>query len=369
MADRADRVFFPGPTAIHPEARRELRAAEADGFLSESHRGVVFQRTLEAMVEALRELLAIPSDYRILLVGSASEAMERIIQGTVRDVSGHLVAGAFARRMATISGNLGRTPQVLAVGDGESFRKDASRHPDFPLEAEILALTQNETSTGSRIPPQHLHALADEVRDREALVVVDLVSGWPTEGVDPARVDCGFFSVQKGFGLPAGLGVMVVSPRLVDRARQMEAEGHSTGGYFGIPDLVAAADRNQTRATPNMLAVRLLGAVAKAYARDGRDRLAAQGEDRARRFWQGIQGCSRLRPFVEDDELRSRTILVVDVEGRADDLREGLAQRGFLVGDGYGPWKGRHLRVANFPVQSSEMLEDLTRALQELTEG
>lgn len=359
-------VFLPGPTAIHPLARQELRAAEADGFLSESHRGPVFRHALEEAVDALRELLSIPPDYRVLLVGSASEAMERIIQGSVREVSGHLVHGAFARRMAGISRQLGRRTAVLAVEDGKSFRRDVVDRSDFPEAGEILAMTQNETSTGARIPPDDLHGLADEARRRGGLAVADLVSGWPTEGVDPGRLDCGFFSVQKGFGLPAGLGVMVASPALVERARELEAQGYPTGGYFGVPALATAADRGETRATPNMLAVRLLGAVARDYARRGQQRWADEVEDRAQRFWAHLDGCPGLKPFVEDEEMRSRTILVVEVEEGSERLRRELEERGFLVGDGYGPWKGRHLRVANFPVQSAEQLEELTHTLLRL---
>lgn len=364
-----------------------MKAAEAEGLLSESHRSPRFRRCVEAMDEGLRELLEIPPEYRILLVGSASEAMERIIQGTVEHRSIHLVNGAFARRMRDVAGNLGRETWCLEVPDGASFDDDrvltgageAGRwllpgdDPEAPGDEappgreterpELLALTQNETSTGARIPPDRVHVLARRARARGLLVAVDLVTGWPTEGVEPARIDCGYFSVQKAFGLPAGLGVLVCSPELLERARTLEDRGVAVGGYFGLPALAAAAEKSETRATPNMLAIHLLQLVSGAYARIGRETLERDALEKSDRFWAGIESAAGLHPFVGDDRIRSRTVLVVEVEGGSDDLRRRLAARGLLVGDGYGPWKGRHLRVANFPVQTSEMMEELLAAL------
>jgi phosphoserine aminotransferase len=381
------RVFLPGPTALHPLVGPGMRAAEAEGLLSESHRSPRFRQSVQAMNEALRELLGIPPEYRILLVGSASEAMERIIQGTVEHRSVHLVNGAFARRMRDVAGNLGREAWSVEVPDGASFEEDRAlteagpggrwllpggedsgpgdppRPGPDPEGPELLAMTQNETSTGARIPPDRVHVLSHRARARGLAVAVDLVTGWPTEGVEPARIDCGFFSVQKAFGLPAGLGVMVCSPELLERARTLQGRGVPVGGYFGLPALAAAADKSETRATPNMLAIHLLRLVSEAYARTGRDALERTALEKARRFWAGIESVAGLRPFVRDDGVRSRTVLVVEVNGGSDALRNRLADRGFMVGDGYGPWKGRHLRVANFPVQTLEMIEELVGAL------
>ena len=402
--------FLPGPTALHPLAVEEARKAFADGFLSRSHRSPGFRAYMHAMEEGLRSLLRIPVDHRILLVGSATEAMERIIQGVVANRSAHLVNGAFARRFRQVAVNLGRKAAAVTVPDGEGFLGDEEGFPEhgqrfpehgqgfpehgqgFPkhgqrvpkggeglraqqagltpsgvdtlLEgAELLAMTQNETSTGVRIPTEAVHSLADRARNSGALAVVDLVTGWPSEPVDPARIDCGFFSVQKAFGLPAGLGVMVVSPEFVERSRNLEAGGHITGGYMGIPALAEVADRHETRATPNMLAIRLLARVAEAYALEGQEALDSGVRRRAEAFWSVVEGLPGLTAAVGPGDNRSRTILVVEVEGGSRPLRERLAERGLLVGDGYGPGKGRHLRIANFPVQTDEMMDQLLEGL------
>jgi phosphoserine aminotransferase len=350
--------FAPGPTQLHPLVPDELRLMAADGYLSESLRSPAVRREVERMSEALRDLLRIPPDHRILLLGSATEAMERILQGGVERQSFHLVNGAFARRFHAIARGLGLEAGDATVPDGESFRAGAVPIPDG---TELLALTQNETSTGARIPPPEVHALADRVRAAGGMCAVDLVTGWPTEPVDPARIDAGFFSVQKGFGLPAGLGVAVVSPALVERARERLDSRRPVGPFFHLPALAQAADRHETAATPSTLAIRLLARVAEACAREGAQAMSTLAEARFRRWWEAMESLG-LRPFVADPEVRSRTVAVVEVEDSAR-LREALRRGGRVVGDGYGPWKGRHIRVAHFPVQTPEMLEGLLEAL------
>ncbi|TVP46077.1 MAG: alanine--glyoxylate aminotransferase family protein [Gemmatimonadales bacterium] len=354
--------FAPGPTQLHPLVPSELRRMAADGYLSESHRSAPVRREVARMEEALRTLLGIPSDHRVLLVGSATEAMERILQGVVEARSFHLVNGAFARRFHAVAGKLGLEAGDATVPDGEGFRSGAV---EIPAGTDLLAMTQNETSTGARISPPEVHALADRIRQAGGLAAVDLVTGWPTEPVDPARIDAGFFSVQKGFGLPAGLGVIVASPALVERAQERLGRRAAVGPFFHIPALADAADRHETVATPNTLAIRLLARVAEAFlAEGGGAALREAAEAGFHRWWDTVAELG-LEPFVADEDLRSRTVAVVQVPSGADALRARLRERGLVVGDGYGPWKGKHLRVAHFPVQTPAMQATLLEALRQ----
>lgn len=360
--------FTTGPTRLHPRVPAEIEAALAEGLPSWSHRSPEFRREVERCREALAALLGMPDGWRVLLVGSASEAMERIIQGVRPESSLHLLNGAFARRFRDIAGALGVATRAIKVDDGRGFGAEAARRVQADLDDHpgtgLVALTQNETSTGVRIPSDVVHEIGDVVRASGALVAVDLVSGWPVEPVDPARIDAGFLSVQKAFGLPAGLGVIVASPALVERSRRLQREGRSVGGYFHLPALADAADRNETVATPNMLAVRLLGRVAEHYLAEGLDSIRAATDRRAAGFWQAIEDLPGIHPFVAESGERSRTILVVDVDGGSAPLRSRLQERGIVTSDGYGRLSGRHLRVANFPMHTDRHCTKLIRALQ-----
>jgi phosphoserine aminotransferase len=372
------RIFTTGPTALHPLVRREMPLALEEGLGSESHRSGRFRAEVARTGEALRALLGVPDDHRILFVSSASEAMERIVEGVVDRRSFHFVSGAFARRMRTIAGALGRAPEGAERPDGEGFRmEEALEAVEGALAGgsepvDLVCLTQNETSTGVRIGPDTVHGVARRARQAGALTAVDLVSGWPTEEVDPARIDAGFFSVQKGFGLPAGLGVIIASPALLERARERQGRGRSVGGYMHLPALADAADRNQTVATPNALTIRLLGRVAENYLARGVETLRREAEAKRTLLMEAVAASESLRPFVRDGGIRSRTILVLETDATVDDgaptahLRERLLEHGFVTSDGYGSWKGRHLRIANFPVQSAPMAMALARVLRTL---
>jgi phosphoserine aminotransferase len=358
--------FAPGPTMLHPCVPAELEAMVADGYLSENHRGPAVVREVARTGEALRALLGIPADYRILYVGSATEAMERILAGGIVGHSQHLVQGAFARRFRDVAENQGVRNSWTEVPDGMSFRAG-----DLELDdrADLLALTQNETSTGARIPPDELDRMARAARSAGMLVAVDLVTGWPTEPVAIEALDAAFFSVQKGFGLPAGLGVLVVSPVMVERAMEAEARGTPPGGYLHLAALARAATRNETVATPNTLAIRLLGRVAEAYlARGGQSALAREAEAHLHDWNEVVRDHPLLELFVTDSDLQSRTVAVVRVTPpeAAPVLRSRLREQGLLVGDGYGPWKSKHLRVAHFPVQTASHLAQLRQALHNL---
>jgi len=388
-----------------------------DGYLSASHRSREVRREIQRTDEGLRALLEIPPEWRVLLVGSATEAMERILESSVRGRSLHLVNGAFSRRFFTVAENLRLHPVARSLPDGEGFGADALAPSDLTFEEEeatieLLALTQNETSTGARIQPEDLHQLADQGRKRGWLVAVDLVTGWPQEPIDVSRIDAGFFSVQKGFGLPSGLGVLIASPALLERARTRAGKGERIGGYLHLSALAEAADRFETVATPNTLAIRLLGRVTEAYLNAGGQKgLQHETERGFEDLWAQLsvpieskatlnqpengsghsadEGSGNeprdnagitLRPFVSRKDRRSRTVAVISVEsegvarartGAADSplpaaaLRAELLRRGFEVGTGYGQWKDRHIRIANFPVHTPTLRAAMLDALLE----
>lgn len=372
--------FAPGPTRLHPLVPGELARMAAEGYLSESHRSAPVRREIARADEALRALLQVPADHRVLFLSSATEAMERTLQALLPGASGsdvpprtlHLVNGAFASRFHRIAEGLGMKATAQVRPDGGAFR---AAEVDLPQGTTLLALTQNETSTGARIPPDEVRALAEAARSRGALVAADLVTGWPTEPVSAGWLDAGFLSVQKGFGLPAGLGVLVVSPALLERARAGVEEGSAPGRplgpgpFFHLPALAAAAERHETAATPNTLAIRLLARVAEACLARGEGALAREAEAAFHRWWGAMERLGLL-PFVEDADLRSRTVaVVVRPEGspvRDPEFLARLRARGFVVGDGYGRHKGAHLRVAHFPVHDAPAQEALLDALAEL---
>ena len=101
------------------------------------------------------------------------------------------------------------------VAAGEGFS-----HPlEVPSSTEVIAVTHNETSTGVSLPLDFIYSF--KTKHPDALLVVDAVSSLPYPDFDYSKLDSVFFSVQKGFGLPAGLGVWMVNDRCLAKAEQL----------------------------------------------------------------------------------------------------------------------------------------------------
>jgi phosphoserine aminotransferase len=351
--------FGPGPSQLHPLVPESLARAVADGLPSVSHRSARFRDEVARAREALSALLDLPDGYRVCYLGSATEAMERIVQGAVARRSFHLVNGSFSRRFRKVAVNLGKETDLLEVEDGKGFRLE---EVEVSEGTELAALTLNETSTGVALEARGMEALAR--RHPEVLLAVDGVSGTPTVPAPLDRTDALFFSVQKLFGLPAGLGVLIVSPRMAERSFELERRGLSVGGYLHLPALIRAADEDQTVATPNALAIHLLGRVTEAFLADGLDRIRAETARKASGLL-AAGAAAGWEPFVPEED-RSPTVLVFRVPDGSEGPRRRLAERGFEVGSGYGPYKAEHIRIANFPAHTPEAVEALAGAIREV---
>jgi phosphoserine aminotransferase len=355
--------FTVGPSQLHPAVPGALQEAFRTGLPSWSHRSDAFRQEVAGTVEALSELLGVPDGWRILLLGSATEAMERVAQGVVGGGgrSFHLVNGAFARRFRAVVRNVGGEAGGIEAEDGLGFHLPSV---EVPEGTRLLVLTQNETSTGVALDPEGIRSLA--LRHREVLTAVDAVTALPTQPLALDAVDAAFFSVQKLFGLPAGLGVLIASPRLVEEVRRRMDAGRSGGGFLHLPALAEAADRQETPATPNMLGIHLLGVVARDFLRRG---LWAIRRD-ARESEARIRAAARAvgwDPFPPEERDRSGTVLVFRLpEGRRGEGERGrLRAAGFEVSAGYGANRDRLVRIANFPSHTPDAVDALARAIEE----
>jgi len=350
--------FTVGPTQLHSLVPEALRRAVTEGLPSWSHRSGTVRKEVARTVEALGALLSIPDGYRVLFLGSATEAMERLVEGAVERRSFHLVNGAFARRFRGVARNLGRETRALEVPDGEGYPLETLT---LPADVELAAFTQNETSTGAALDPMGIAGVAR--RYPEVLTAVDVVTAAPTAPLELAAVDAAFFSVQKLFGLPPGLGVLVVSPRLLERSRELQGRGVSVGGYQTLPAMAEAAGRNETVVTPNTLGIHLLGRVAEHYLERGRGVLRLEGEDSARTL-RAAAAAAGWADFPRRPEDRSATVLVFRVPGGSPPARERLAAAGYAVSSGYGERKEELLRIASFPVHPPEAVAGLAAAIR-----
>jgi len=355
-------IFFtPGPAELYFTVETHIKSAFRESIPSISHRSSTFQNIYQQAEENLKNLLTIPDDYHIFFTASATEIWERIIQNGVAAHSFHYVNGAFSQRFAQTAEELNKKVHVASAAEGSCV----SPNPEaVPPEAELIAFTLNETSTGAAQPLQDIYAIAEAHPDK--LIAVDAVSAMPYPDIHYASVDSVFFSVQKGFGLPAGLGVWIVSPRSVEKAQQLQEKGISIGSYHSIPSLLSKAKKNQTPETPNVLGIYLLAKVSADMLEKGIARIRQETDYKAALMYHTLEQHERLQPFVSTPHYRSKTVIVGSVEGTSEAVIQKLKDHQLIVGSGYGAFKTNHIRIANFPTHSKEQFELLADQINQL---
>jgi phosphoserine aminotransferase len=351
--------FTPGPSQLYFTAADHARQAFKDGIPSISHRSKQFEQISKEATDGLRQLLNIPADYHIFFTGSATEIWERIIQNLVEEKSFHLINGSFSKRFFEISQQLDRKPEKLSAPEGKSFDDNIT----IPPGTELIAITHNETSTGVSVPLEMIYAVKEN--HPNALIAVDAVSSLPYPNFDLGKIDSIFFSVQKGFGLPAGLGVWIVNQKCIDKSETLLKRGMSIGSYHNIPSLLSHAQKNQTPETPNVLGIYLLSKIIQDFLRKGIDNIRRETEYKAAILYQALEQHPLLSAFVEDKKFQSKTVIVADTQSHTERLRKFLMEKGLHPGDGYGPFKKTQLRFANFPAHSKEQYELLVDTMSE----
>ncbi|WMN07110.1 aminotransferase class V-fold PLP-dependent enzyme [Marivirga arenosa] len=351
--------FTPGPTALYFTAEEHIKNAIKTGVCSTSHRGQWFKDIYKECQQNLRELMDIPDDYHILITSSANEAWERIIENCVEEESYHISMGAFSQRFAKISTQLGRKAHELIVEEGTVPAFDAI---DVPDSAEIITICLNESSTGASFPLETINALREKYPDK--LIAIDGVSGVPVIPINFKNIDTLYFSVQKAFGLPAGLGIWIVNNRCLEKANNMVEKGNVIGSYHRLPDMVEKAKVYQTAETPNILGIYTLSKVANDMLEKGILPIRREIDYKSAILNQVIESHPQMHHFVENDLHRSKTVKVVKTDFESKQLIEYLKNKKMHIGTGYGPYKNEQVRIANFPTHSKEQMEMLVDLIE-----
>ena len=348
--------FTAGPSQTYSTLPQHLENAMQNGIGSISHRGKEFKRIYEEAVAGLRTLLGIPNEYEIFFLSSATECWERILENCVESSSHHLVTGAFGEKFYDTAIALKKQPTQTRVTDGEGIDVDTLV---IGPETELIALTQNESATGVMMPPADIAKLAQKYPDK--LLAVDCVSSLPYVDLDYGQLDAVYVSVQKGFGLPAGLALLIVSPRAISKSAELQKKGYYTGGYRDLVSMQKLGREFQTYETPNVLNIYLLNCVLKDMLETGIKKIREETGKKHLMLEQLISSQRKLSYFVKDAGVRSRTVNVISVEGGSDILISQTKKRGFEIGSGYGKQKDSTIRITNFPAHS---LEDMNRLIE-----
>ncbi|MGQ3051155.1 MAG: 3-phosphoserine/phosphohydroxythreonine transaminase [Roseateles sp.] len=206
--------FSAGPATLPEPVLRQVAAEMLDwggsgmSVMEMSHRGKEFGSILERAEADLRELLAVPANFRILFMqggglGENSIVPLNLSRGGRVDV---VVTGSWSRKSAAEARRYADVQIAADIGSGHSIPNDWQLRPD----ASYVHVCTNETIDG--IEFHDLPRLTNGVP-----LVIDCSSHLLSRAIDWSRVGLAFGGAQKNIG-PAGLTLVFVRDDLLGHA-------------------------------------------------------------------------------------------------------------------------------------------------------
>ncbi len=362
MTNVFNTTFNPGPSQISEATKADMQTAIEQKILEISHRSADFSAISTQCITELKKLLGIPEDYRVFYLDSASQAWHSIICNVVAKSSFHFINGAFSAKFAKASQLLGKNVENMLIDWG----KQQNFNEVKGLNAyELITVCANETSTGVKITTEDLQHIRK--KSENALLAVDITSCAGVEGLPIQSADLWYFSVQKCFGLPAGLGVLIVSPKAYERSLQLKTAQKNKAGIWQWEQLEKPmVEKNcQTPQTPNVLNIYLLAQQCTRWNQAGglkAQQDAAQVKMKLLEAW--VERHPDLDFYVEDPAHRSTTVLTVKAAPEVvTQMKAKALAAGLVLGSGYGKTKADVFRIANFPAISTADIETLIKTL------
>ena len=199
--------FSSGPCAKRPGWSLQ---ALTDAALGRSHRAKLGKAKLKRAIDLTREVLEVPADYRVGIVPASDTgavemalwsllgarpvtmlAWESFGEGWVTDVQKELKL----KDVTLLKAGYGELPELKRV--------------DWSTD---VVFTWNGTTSGVRVPNGEWIAA-----DRQGLAICDATSAAFAQPLDWMKLDVATFSWQKVLGGEAAHGMLVLSPRAVER--------------------------------------------------------------------------------------------------------------------------------------------------------
>ncbi len=343
-------TFYPGPSKVYPQVRHYLTDAYDSGILSANHRSSEFMQLCEKTLNLLHQKLNIPADYAVVFVSSATECWEIIAQSFTRQQSFHYYNGAFGQKWFEYA------QKLVPAATGYQFPIDqdavAQAGHDIPHNSPLLCLTHNETSNGTQLSSAFMEWIRHANPD--SLIAVDATSSLGGADLRINQADIWFASVQKCLGLPAGMALLVVSPRALAVAKELNNNRFYNSFLFMQQNM----EKLQTHYTPNVLAIYLLCRVLEQV--EPIEVIASRIHQQAAEWYAFFENHSVLNPLVAHTSVRSDTVIAVSATEEIVSLAKQKArQAGIILGNGYGNWKNTTFRIANFPAIDEAEIEKL----------
>ncbi len=317
-AKPANPRFSSGPCAKHPGfSLTEL----ADAPLGRSHRAAPGKAKLAAAIDRTRALLGVPDDYRIGIVPASDTGAYEMAMWT-------MLGARPVTMLAWESFGAGWVTDVVRQLklDAEVRTGDYGALPSLDIDpARDICFTWNGTTSGVRVP--HADWIA---ADREGLTLCDATSAAFAMDLPWDKLDVTTFSWQKVLGGEGAHGMLILSPRAVERLEsyvpawplpkifRLTKPVHGGGGK-----LIDGIFKGETINTPSMLCVEDYLCALDWAEGLGLPGLIARADESAAHVWKFCETRDWIANLAADPATRSTTSVCL----RFTDAPDGLAKR------------------------------------------
>src|SRR5580700_827111 len=298
--------FSSGPCAKRPGWSLQ---ALTDAVLARSHRSKIGKAKLKRAIDLTREILAVPADYRIGIVPASDTgavemalwsllgprpvtvlAWESFGEGWVTDITKQLKL----KDVTVLKAGYGELPDLSKV-DGSSD----------------VVFTWNGTTSGVRVPNADWISPA-----REGLSICDATSAAFAQPLDFAKLDVITLSWQKVLGGEAAHGMLILSPRAVERLKSYTPPWPlpkifrlTNGGK-----LIEGVFEGETINTPSMLCVEdYLDTLGWAKSVGGLDALVARADANTKALADWVKRTPWVEFLAHDPAIRSNTSVCLKI--------------------------------------------------------
>jgi len=299
-------LFSSGPCAKRPGWSPQILD---NAFLGRSHRAAEGKARLKAVIDTHREILGIPDDYRIAIVpGSDTGAVEMALWSLLGARPSTILAWeSFGSGWAT------DVVKQLKLDDAEVVTADYGTLPDLAAVdwTRDVVFTWNGTTSGVRVPN------GDWIADgREGLTICDATSAVFAMEMPWEKLDVVTWSWQKVLGSEAAHGMLVLSPRAVERLEAYTPPWPlpkifrlTKGGK-----LIEGIFKGETINTPSMLAVEdVLDALQWAKSIGGLDGMIGRAAANFSVISDFVAASDWLDFLADDDAIRSPTSVCLKI--------------------------------------------------------
>ncbi|HVQ45842.1 MAG TPA: aminotransferase class V-fold PLP-dependent enzyme [Gemmatimonadales bacterium] len=338
-------LFVPGPTNVPDRVLRAMHRAMED------HRSSDFPSLVAPIFEDLKKVFKTTSGQPFLFPASGTGAWEASLSNTLSPGDRVLAArfGMFSHLWIDMAQRLGLDVEVLDAEWGEGApieRYQEALAADSSHRIKAVLFTHNETATGVTSDVAGIRRALNETR-HPALLMVDGVSSIASIDfrMDEWGVDLAVTGSQKGFMLPAGLGIVCASQKALGLYEQAKLPRV----FFDFGDMRKANTTGYFPYTPSLpmlyglkesIAMLLEEGLENVYARHHR---LAEGTRLAVKAW-GLELCARAPKWNSDTVT---AIMVPPGINGAEVIDIAYRRYNLALGAGLARMAGRLFRIGH----------------------